>query len=292
MSFDVSEVHVQQYTDNLAHLFQQGASKLRGTVLERTCVGRSDSWDRIAPTEAIRKTTRHGETPRMRSPYSKRLAELVDWEWADLLDVQDRVRMLMDPRSDLARNGVAAVGRAFDLEIIRSFDAPTPAGGDGATGTVTFSSESRTFDFSIAALHIDNLLTVKQVLDDNDVPAEGRHIVLPPAGFTQLLAASSEPMLGNVMYNEVKALVAGEIDVFIGMTFHKSTLLPRPIVNVRYGYAWHEAAVGLSIGSDLETEIFERADRSYSLQVVVTASIGAVRLQGEGVSRFKINTMK
>jgi hypothetical protein len=292
MSLDISEVHVQQYTDNLAHLFQQGASKLRGTVLERTCVGRSDSWDRIAPTEAIRKTTRHSETPRMHSPYSKRLAELISYEWADLLDLQDRARMLTDPRSDLARNGVAAVGRAFDLEIIRSFDAATPAAGDGATGTVTFSSESRSFDWSIAALHMDNLLTVKQVFDDNDVPAEGRHIVLPPAGFTQLLAASSMPMVGNDEFNSVKALVAGEIDSFLGFKFHKSTLLPRPIVNVHYGYSWHDSAVGLSIGSDLETEIFERADRSYSLQVAVTASIGAVRLQGEGLVRFALHDLK
>lgn len=292
MSSHISEAYVQQFADNVYFLFQQMGTKLRGTTREQRCVAAKDSWQRIGPVTAVKKTVRHGVTPQIDTPHSRRMIDLADWEWADLIDKQDVYRVLIDPQSAYTQQGAASLGRALDLSIISGFDADVQAGNEGAA-IVPFVSEcAGDHNFSIAPLSIERIVEINKDLDNHDVPEENRHIVMPPAGFGQLLRQSDDPNVSSKDYNDVKALVAGEIEYFLGFTWHKTNLLPSPSPGLRYGYAWHIDAMGLSIAADIVTEVKERADRSYSTQVWVGGSFGAVRVQGEGVVRFSIDITK
>jgi hypothetical protein len=125
----------------------------------------------------------------------------------------------------------------------------------------------------------------------SDVPEQGRHIVLPAAGFAQLLAVTSPPEISNEDYNSVRALVDGKIDTFLGFKFHRSERLPSPGPNLRYGFAWNEQAVGLSMGMEMLTRVDEREDKNSALQVYVAGSFAATRIEG-GVVRFLIDEAK
>jgi hypothetical protein len=296
MSLDDIDVStVQCFSANILQMFQQQGSKLRGTVRERSTTGVKDFWSRIGPVTAVKKLVRHGPTPRIQTPHSARMATLVDWAWADLIDKQDLYKVLLDPTSEYSIAGGNALGRSFDSEIIRAFDADAYGGQDGKVLTTFVSECAADLDLSGAIVTVGDIVEAKGALDTSDVPdgsEDGRrHILLPPSGLAQLLRQPTAPMLTSVDYNKLKVLSEGEgeIEEFLGFKWHKSTLLPSPAPGLRYGYAWHEDAIGLSIGHDITTTVTERADLSYSTQVLVEATLGAVRIQGNGVVRFLIN---
>ena len=292
MAFDdIQTWWIDAFSDSVVQQFQQGASKLRGTVRQRGVTGASDFWERIGPTAAVKKVVRHGPTPQVDTPHSRRRADMSCWEWSDLLDKQDEYKVLLSPRSEYALAGGKALARAFDGAIISAFDSDSASGKDGST-LVTFASEAAGDHVLNRAFTVGDLIQASLDLNEHDVPEEGRHIVLPPAGFTQLLRETTTSNLTSIDRANLKALVKGQIEFFMGFHFHRSTLLPRFGPGLRYAYAYHEDAVGLSISSDISTTITERADLSYSTQILVAATLGAVRIQGEGVVRFLMDETK
>ena len=56
-------------------------------------------------------------------PHSRRRVSLADYEQGDLIDDQDKVRMLIDPTSSYAKAAAAAMGRSMDDVIITAFNA-------------------------------------------------------------------------------------------------------------------------------------------------------------------------
>jgi hypothetical protein len=288
MSTQITTAFVQQYKSNVINMYQQMGSVLKGTIREESLTGKQHFFERLGATAAIKKTTRHGDTPLVDSPHSRRMVTLVDYEWADLVDQQDKIRLLISPDSEYAINAAWALGRAYDDEVIAAFDGTAKAGETGSTD-VTFTSEAAgDHDFTGAAWTLANLLRVKKSLDDKDVPSDDRHILISPAMLEQLLKQSTTPNVTSSDYAAVKALVNGEINSFLGFQFHRTTRLPVPATNQRYGFAWHKNSVGVAMGKDITTKIGERSDKSYSVQVYVCGTYGATRIQGEGVVRFKI----
>jgi hypothetical protein len=139
-------------------------------------------------------------------------------------------------------------------------------------------------------LTLANIVKVKMDLDLKDVPADGRHILVSPPALKQLLSQSTTPNVSSSDYAAVKALVNGEINTFLGFEWTVSTRMPIPASNRNYCFAWHNAAMAVATGKDISTRIGERADKSYSTQVYASMTIGATRVQEEGVVRFKIDT--
>ena len=129
MSFDVSTAFVQQYKTNVEMLLQQRGSKLRNAVMSDSYTGKAGkAVEQIGPVTAQKRTTRHADTPLISTPHDARWVYPTDYEWADLVDDQDKLKMLVDPSSAYAINGAMALGRAIDDEII------TAAFGDAKTG--------------------------------------------------------------------------------------------------------------------------------------------------------------
>lgn len=121
MSFQITEAFVQQYGDNFRHLAQQMTSRLESHVtIEPNIVGMSKSVNRLGQRTAKRRTTRHGDTPINDQPHSTRFVDLFDWEDGDMIDDQDKVRMLVDPTSDYVKAMVSSLNRAKDDVIISS----------------------------------------------------------------------------------------------------------------------------------------------------------------------------
>jgi len=292
----ISEVHVRQFKDNLTMLYQQTQSRLRGTVMERSVTGEVDFWDRVGVTNAQQKLTRHTDTPQIDTPFSRRMCTVGDWHTGDLIDKQDVIRVLTDPTSPTTQAIVAALNRALDSIIYAAFDAAVLTGKLGTT-TVSFDADwpngnraagQGDDDFSAAAIDIDDLLALKKQFDENEVPDEGRHILLSPGGFTQLLTTAE---VGSSDYNTVKALVRGEIGTYLGFNFHRLATTQMTVATGTdfYCYAWHQSAMGLSVGLNLNVEVAPRTDKSFATQVYAALSAGAVRVQGEGLIRFLID---
>lgn len=292
MSVEITTAFVQQYKGNMISLYQQRQSKLKGLVREEALTGKAHFFERLGATAAIKRTARHADTPQVNSPHSRRMVVLADYEWADLIDDQDKIRILINPESEYAVNGASAMRRAYDDVVIESFDAISKAGEKGETD-VSFASEAGgDEDFTGAALSVANLLKLKRSLDNGEVDSEGRCIIMDPAGFEQLLkqGSASTPNLTSSDYASVKALVRGEIDTFLGFRFVMSTRMPKQTGNKSYGFAWQKDSLAVAIGKDITTRISELPTKSYAVQVYLCQTLGATRVQGAGVVRFQIDS--
>ena len=135
MSIQITTSFVEQYSSNVTMLSQQMGSKLRGSVDVETINGKNAFFDQVGVTAAQIRTSRHGDTPQIDTPHSRRRLSLADYEWADLVDDVDKVRMLVDPTSSYAKAAAAAMNRSIDDVIITSMNAAANTGVAGGTST-------------------------------------------------------------------------------------------------------------------------------------------------------------
>ena len=289
MSINITTSFVEQYSSNVNLLSQQMGSKLRGSVDEESIVGKNAFFEQIGSTAAVLRTSRHGDTPQIDTPHSRRRVSLSDYEWADLIDDQDKVRALVDPTSAYAKNAAAAMNRAMDDVIITAFNASASTGVAGGTSTALPSTQKFATSNQSDGLTIAKLLSAKKILDNNDIdPSRKRFIVCGPQQVADLLAVTQ---VTSSDFNTVKALAQGDINSFLGFEFIMSTRLSFDATNTddRLIFAYTEDAIKLAIGSDIKAQISERADKSYSTQVYYAMSSGAVRMEEKAVVQIPCN---
>lgn len=297
MSQEITENFSQQYSANVFHLAQQKGSRLKPTVRNESQVGKSAFYDRIGSVTAQLKAGRHSSTPQLDTPHSRRRVTLNDYEWADLVDDQDKIRMLHDPTSEYAIAAMWALGRAMDDVVIDALGGTAYSGEAGAT-TVDLANANKLAAHSGSALSDLNLKTLraaKRMLDQAEVdPSIKRYFVCSAKQIESLLGQTE---VTSSDYNSVKALVQGEVNTFMGFEFIRSERLDAQVsalsgststgavgsgsslVGARKCYAYAMDGALLSIGADMKGKISERADKSYAMQVYACMSIGATRME-------------
>ena len=285
MSTQITTAFVEQYKSNVLHLAQQKGSRLRNAVRVEMVTGKSAFFERSGSTAAEKRTSRHSDTPRMDTPPSTRKVSLDDYDWADLIDQEDKVRMLISPQSEYAIAGANAMGRAMDTAII---DAATGTAYSGAAGGTSVSLPSgQKVAHSSADLSVAKLRSAKKILDAAEVdPDEERFLVCSAEQIDALLA---ETEVTSSDFNTIKTLVQGDIDTFMGFKFIRSERLNTDSTPSRQVLAFAKSAIGLAIGADISTKISERADKNYATQVFLSMTIGATRIEEEKMVEIACN---
>lgn len=281
MSVQITTAFVQQYRDNVIHLSQQKGSRLRNSVrIEDGIVGENFYFERIGATAAVRRTVRHGDTPLLNTPHTRRRVSLIDYDWGDMVDKTDKLRLLIDPQSQYVMAGAWALGRAMDDEIITAYDGNANTGRDGST-TSAFPAGQQVAAAG-AGLTIAKLLSARELLEESDVdPDEPRFLVLAPDMITDLLNTTE---VTSTDFNTVKALAAGQIDTFMSFKFIMSNRLPSDGAGGdTLSYAYTQSAMGLAIGQEIVTRVSERPDKNYSVQIYLSMALGATRVEDEKI---------
>ena len=283
MSTEVNKAFAQKFRDSFIHLVQQKGSRLREYVRVNADIqGKYDHFDRLGSTSAQKITSRHSDTPLISTPHSRRRVSMEDYNWADLVDKADKVRMLADPTSEYMKAGVWAMGRTMDDVLISAMlGNAVSVDENDSSSNVALPSAQKIAVSGTTDMNITKLREAKQILDSSDVdPDLPRCIVMKSNQFYDLLGDSE---IQSSDYNTVKALVAGEIDTFLGFKFIRSERLTSDSNGDTQCIAWIHDGVGLSLGMDVKTEITERSDKNYSTQVYAQMCLGAVRIEDEKV---------
>lgn len=279
MSSQITTAFVQQYSQNVQLLSQQKGSLLRDKVDVESIVGKNAFFDQVGVATAVKRTSRHADTPQMDTPHARRRCSLVDYEYADLIDEQDKVRMLIDPTSSYAQAAAFAMGRAMDDEIISAATGTAFTGETGSTST-TLPAGQQITEAGTDGLTIDKLREAKKILDLNSVdPSIPRYIIVSPKQIDDLLGTTS---VTSSDFNTVKALVQGEVNAFMGFNFIVSNRLSIAS-SKRKCIAYAMDGIKLALGKDVMSRIEERADKGYATQVYYCMSIGATRMEEEKV---------
>jgi len=283
-------------------LSQQQGSRLRPFVRNETIRGKSSFFDRIGKMEAAQKAGRHSNTPQTDTPHTRRMLTTLDFEIADLIDDQDKVKMLGDPQNEYLMAQVWGHGRKIDDVIIAAALGTARTGEDGS-GTQVLPNSQKVFSEVSGALGRMNVETLRKIVAKFDLadvdPSLERHIAVDAIAKQGLL---SDTTLTSADFNTVKALVNGEIDTFMGLKFHFTQRLPTQVdalsgttgtgvvgagaialQGARRCFAWVQPGIIYGSGIDIEADISVRKDKSLSTQVYTRMSNGAVRMEEEMV---------
>lgn len=292
MSFQVDTALVQAYRANIDIKFQQMGSRLRSAVRNERQAAEFEFYDRIGPTDAVEVTSRHADTPLISTPHDRRRVGLRDFDWADLIDNKDKLRMLADPTSSYVTNAVMSMGRKMDDIVIEAAFGTAYTGKTGST-TVAFPAASEiAVDYvesgsaANSNLTIGKLRRARFLLDYTEATTEGQYdlyLVVSPSQIQSLLRTTE---VTNSDYNTVKALVAGEIDTFMGFKFIKSNRLT-VASSIRSCIAFERQGLLLATGMEVRVDVGPRRDKRNSVQVYVCGTFGATRMWEEKVLRIK-----
>ena len=285
MSTQITTAFVNQFSANVQMLSQQMGSLLRNAVDVESVNGEKAFFDQVGSTAAVKKTSRHADTPLVETPHTRRMVTMSDYEWADLIDEQDKVRLLIDPTSTYGRAAAAAMGRAMDDEIIAAALGTAKTGKDGGTDTALPAGQK--IAHGSAGLTIAKLVSAKELLDAASVdPSIPRHIVVSPKQISDLL---NNTTVTSSDFNTVKALAQGEINSFVGFNFIVSNRLTTDSNSDRQVIAFAQDGLKVGMGKEPMAKIDERADKSYATQVYYCQTLGATRMEEEKVVEIACN---
>ena len=285
MSSQVTTAFVQQYSANVQMLSQQMGSRLRDAVRIENVVGKNAFIDQIGKATAQLRTSRHADTPQLDTPHARRRLSLASYEYADLIDDQDKVRMLIDPTSFYAQAAAAAMGRAMD-DVIIDAALGTASTGETGSGSATLDATNNMVGSASSndGLTIAKLLEAKRKLDLNDVdPSIPRYIAVGPKQIEDLLGTTQ---VTSSDFNTVKALAQGDVNSFLRFEFIMTNRLVVDSNDIRSCFAWAEDGLTLGIGKDVSARIDERNDKGYATQVYYCMDIGAVRMEESKVVKI------
>jgi hypothetical protein len=232
MSAGLSAAAQQQFDSEVKHAFQT-SGVLRGTTTVRNgVVGDIYKFRKMGKGLANQKASSADVTP-MGVTHGLISCTLANWNAPEYTDIFDSKEVNFDEKSELQGTIAGALGRRYDQLIIDALDAASST--NVVAGGITLST----------------LIDASEALNDNGVPSAGRHIALTAAGLSGLLGNTS---VTSSDFNNVKALVSGDLNTFMGFNFHvietrvEGGLTPS-------GYAWHDSAVGVAVGMEVSAKV-------------------------------------
>jgi hypothetical protein len=295
MSFTITDAFVQQFSGNVGLLAQQKKSRLRACVTVDNITGEAAYMEQVAPTAARKRLARHSDSPIMNTQHLRRRIASYPYEWGDLIDKIDKVRLLIDPASTYAMNAAAALERGCDDEIIGGMWANAYTGHAGATVVVWPAGDAESVPTSPAGtvvavndwtygngsgnvgLTVSKLISASVALDvaegDED---EDRFIAIGGKQKGNLLATTEAT---SADYNTVRALYDGKINTFMGFQFIHTERLQLDANSYTRVPAWRRSGIGLGIAQDIQGQVALRPDKSFSTYVYADEDIGATRLE-------------
>ena len=284
MSEFITTAFVKQYHDTVQFELQQQESRLRDLVDVDTLKGKEGFYDFIGATDMVEKLTRHTDTPLIDTPHSRRKIFAWVFQWADLVDDMDVAKTLINPTNAYMQAGLMAAKRRFDRLIIDASNGNSYTGVDGATSVALPSTQKVTIQVGAAAdtgLTVAKLRAARKIFRANEVdPSEPMFMLVNADMLDNLLA---DVKVTSRDYVDVKALVDGNIDTFMGFKFVHSEFINLDSNSNYSGIAWCKSGLKLAIAQDIKTNISVRADKSNAVQPYIEIQAGATRMDEKRV---------
>jgi hypothetical protein len=277
------------YSQNWQALLQQSDSRFLGAVTRKTVRGKELRLSQLGPIEMRDVTTRNGQTIPQDVDMPARWLRVAGYDAVNWIDEWDHISLgdLVEPRGDLVTAQSKGAMRKQDDIIIAAIEGTNYTGTNGTTATTVPSTQEVAVNYTGATaantgMTLAKWIRAKRIMDDNEVPAEGRYIAMKPAQLEDLLRDVDQ--VSNSRYSDVKALVDGKIDRFLGFTVIMSTRLTvDAATDIATVLAWHRDFVVYGDGESPKARIDILPTQNHSIQVRTTLVAGATRRQEEAV---------
>ncbi len=299
----IPEHFTTEFSTNWEHLVQQKTSRLKEYVTVDTITGAHKSYNQLAETSMRLITSRSAETTPQDTATAKRWIQSQGYDsvtWFDEFDGQLLGQVVL-PTSETVVNHANAYKRTCDTIILTAARGTAYTGETGTTATTLPVTQKINGDYvktnttigangwgnsdgTILGMTLDKLIKAKSILARAEQDEEDPLILI-------VSQAQLDDLLNNVTeikssdYAQVKALVEGNIDRFMGFKFIRTELVPTGTDNssaVRFAIAYAKSGIVLADeGKKVHMDVLPT--RNHSLQIRSVASLGATRKQEKKV---------
>lgn len=309
MSIEITVSMVNQYGSNVFHLSQQKGSRLAGSVRNESQSSEKQFWDAIGAVSAQKKVGRHVDIDYSNTPHSRRACFIEDYYFADMVDKEDKLRTIISPENEYATAAKNALGRSMDDVIIAAALGTAYTGKEGTVAvSLPNSQKLAAFDGTTTTgvgMNVKTLRAIKKIFNINEVDESEELMIAITA--EEVDAMLGIPELTSQDYNNVKALVDGKVDSFMGFKFIRTQRIPRLSANQGYkvsngelgsggGYtgtvtasksrrcfAFAKSGILFAKAQDIMAKIEQIPTKHYAWQVYACMTIGATRMEEEKV---------
>jgi hypothetical protein len=271
MAMSLSNAFVTLFDAEVKQAYQ-GKAELVGAVRQRRGVeGSTVKFPKVGRGVATPRIGQTDVTP-LNVGFSNVTVTMEDWIAAEYSDIFSQAKVNFDERNELVQVLGNAIGRRQDQLIIAALQ--------NSSTSLTVSNDIGGADTN---LNVAKLREAKGLLDKNNVPPTDRHILIHSNGLKSLL---SETAVTSSDFNTVKALVNGDINTFLGFTFHvigdrSEGGLAIDGSNDRTCFAFHKDAIGYGEGIAPKTEINYIPEKtSWLVSGMISAGAGTIDAEG------------
>lgn len=285
------ELLTTQYSTALELLLQQTNTRLRGAVRSGSHVGKMASPVQYLQAVQFKQPAGRGAPlqPQL-GQYQRRWVFPNDRSLTMQVDEFDELRTIIDPRSALSADIMAAANRLYDDILINAFFGSASLGVDASNLTTETYNSGSDFPISVeiadsygagsaTGLTIKKLIEAKRILRryENDLDGGELHIAIGAQQESDLL---NQLQFVSTEFNE-RVLPTGELPPrFMGFNIHHSERL-QTSGSDRLCPVWMTDGMYLGLWKDMQTIISQRNDlEGHPWQAYSMISLGATRLQG------------
>jgi hypothetical protein len=264
--------------------------RLAGKYKQYTVKGKERTISQMGLSKMRLITTRNGQTIPSDTAFAKRWLRLKGYDEVTHIDEFDQVALgeLSAPESEHVQSHAMAANRTMDEVIIAALEGTAYIGEEGTTAVDLGAGQKVAVDYvktgssANSGLTLAKLIEAKRILDTNEVPAEGRYFIHSAQQLADLLNDVNEVKSSD--YNNVKALVDGTVNRFLGFEFCMTELLTLTTsTDVRTCVAYQKDGVAFGVGKEKKVKISIRDDLNETIQIRTVILIGATRREEERV---------
>lgn len=283
--------------------YQQMQSTLRDAVQSKPGSGNRMSGQILDSLETTDYTERGGDTV-----YTDLDADF--WnvfpqpaEAAHLEDEYDDeyLATISRPDSEVVQSHAAAVSRKIDNTIVRAMTAAAYRGRNGTTSSNFDTTNQRVavdyrgpLSASNSGLNFYKIARAAKILDDNEVPQEGRYLGIRSGGMENLVNDiiqnhSSELSSIKMMPNSRVITEILGFTVIQNQRWLVADTVTSAGTDVASSIAWHRNAVMLCLWQDRKTHMDILPDRRHALAIRTVVNVGATRKRDGGVVEILVD---
>jgi len=296
MSVNSPTLYVQEFASTIEMLVQQKQSKLSSAVT----VGGGHYGEQASPVDQIglievsENASRFEPMPRTDASFDRRWVFPTNWDLNQLMDKNDLLRMMVDPKNVMAMSAVAAMNRRKDRTILDGLINANFTGKAGTTSTTLPSTQvvGVSTGGATSRLNVAKLRAAQEILLSNDVDTDSEELycVIDAKAHSALL---SEVQITSSDFNagsDVPVLRDGRIARFLGFNFiHCERATEFNAADDLGGTStpimcFAKSGAYFGAWQDIKVDVSERKDvRALPWQLYIAATFGATRLEEKKV---------
>lgn len=293
MPNSITTANITEFNSNVSLLLQQTDSRLAQACTPYQLKGEAaEVLEQFGQTTAVTGLGRHADTPILDVPQDRRWCFPTDVDWGTMVDKQDLLRLMIDPKSEMTKSGVAALQRAKDDIIVSAFFGTSKTGKTGATNTSFLAGNivANTVGASAATgLNVAKFREARRLLRKAEVDFEGGTIYAALSAdkesdlFNEALVINSDFNARN------QAVIAdGRLMGILGIQFIHSERFIGGDQSSAPGTpyqipVWDKAGMGYGVWNDVNVNVAEVPTKRFNWQVYMGMTIGATRLEEKRV---------